>query len=609
VIPDVEVERVRESADIVAVIGEFVELKRAGTDYRGPCPFHQGTHRNFSVSPRKKIYYCFVCHEGGDVFTFLQKRLGVDWPGAVRMVAEKSGIELHEVTGARQDGPDPRLPLWEANAAAAQYFQRVLWEDESARPAREYLAERGVDRELADRFELGFSPREIGLMRAHLNTLGIDDARQLEAGLLVRRDADEEPRPRFRHRLMFPILDTTSRHVGFGGRVIGTGEPKYLNSAESAVFAKGHLLYNLQQAKLAIRRDDRLYIVEGYFDVIRLVAAGIDSVVAPLGTALTEDQAGLVTRYTKNVFLLYDSDKAGEKATFRAGDSLLRRGCSVRVVSLPAGDDPDTFVRKHGAEELAKAADASIDVFDRKVQILQRGGWFADLHRRRRAIDYLLPTIRACSDALLRGMYISRAAEVSGVDPRVLETEAGALGESPRGRQYTGEPQREAPVQPERSAPRPARPRASRPPERVTGEGFSAERELIRAMLKQRSLVERLTERVGPDSFQEPRYREIFATLLQPGPESSVQDLAAVMSPPAVEMMQSLLGEPDAIQDLDRTVEHSLARLDERQLARRNREIDRLIRMAAAGEKDQLMQEKESNGREIARLREVRERQ
>jgi len=205
-------------------------------------------------------------------------------------------------------------------------------------------------------------------------------------------------------------------------------------------------------------------------------------------------------------------------------------------------------------------------------------------------------------------MYISRAAEVSGVDPRVLESEAGAPGEA-RGRQYTGEPKREAPVPPARGEPRPARPRTARPPERVTGEGLSAERELIRAMLKQRSLVERLTERVGPDSFQEPRYREIFATLLEPGPERSVQELAAAMTPPAVEMMQSLLGEPDAIQDLDRTVEHSLARLDERLLARRNREIDRLIRMAGAGEKDQLMQEKESNRREIARLREPRERQ
>lgn len=607
-IPDVEVERVRESADIVAVIGEHVELKRAGTDYRGPCPFHQGTHRNFSVSPKKKIYYCFVCHEGGDVFTFLQKRLGMDWPAAVRLVAEKSGIELHEVRGARQEGPDARLPLWEANAAAAQYFERVLWEEESARPARDYLAQRSVDRALAVKFGLGFAPREIGLMRAYLNTLGIDDARQLEAGLLVRRTDDEEPRPRFRQRLVFPIFDTTARHVGFGGRVIGSGEPKYLNSAESSVFAKGQLLYNLQQAKLAIRRDDRLYIVEGYFDVIRLVDAGIDSVVAPMGTALTDDQAALVTRYTKNVFLLYDSDKAGQKATFRAGDALLRKGCSVRVVSLPAGEDPDTYVQKHGAAGLAAATEAAIDVFDRKVQILQRGGWFADLHRRRRAIDYLLPTIRACTDALLRGMYIARAAEVSGVDPRVLETEAGAAA-TPRGRAPTPEPTHRPASHGSRVDPPSERSRAPRPAPRATGEGLSAERELVRAMLKQRSLVERLTERVGPDSFHEPRYREIFATLLDPGPERSVQELAAAMTQPAVEMMQSLLGEPDAIQDIDRTVEHSLARLDERHLARRNREIDRLISMAGADEKNQLMQEKTSNRREIARLREGRERQ
>jgi DNA primase len=267
-------------------------------------------------------------------------------------------------------------------------------------------------------------------------------------------------------------------------------------------------------------------------------------------------------------------------------------------------------VQKQGAAGLAAATEASIDVFDRKVQILQRGGWFSDLHRRRRAIDYLLPTIRACTDALMRGMYIARAAEVSGVDPRVLETEAGA-GPTSRGRPAIPALQKQGqlPPTPGRDARAPERPRAERPPPRVTGEGLSAERELVRAMLKQRSLLERLTERVGPDSFHEPRYREIFATLLDPGPERSVQELAAVMTQPAVEMMQSLLGEPDAIQDLDRTVEHSLARLDERQLARRNREIDRLISMAGADEKNQLMQEKTSNRREIARLREGRERQ
>lgn len=599
-IPDNEVERVRESADIVGVIGEYVELKRQGADFRGPCPFHQGTHRNFSVSPKKRLYYCFVCHEHGDVFTFVQKRLGLDWPGSVRLVAEKTGIELHEVKSTRNEGPDPREPLWEANAAAAQYFQRMLWEDDLGRPAREYLAQRAVTRELADRFGLGFAPREIGLMRAHLNTIGIDDAKQLEAGLLVRRSEDEEPRPRFRQRLVFPILDLSSRTVGFGGRLIAPGEPKYLNSAESAVYSKGSLLYNLNQARLGARREDRVFVVEGYFDVMRLVGAGVDSVVAPLGTALTEGQAELIKRYSKNVFLLYDSDKAGLKATFRAGDILLKQGLSVRVVSLPNGEDPDTFVQKQGKDALERATTASIDVFDRKVQILERGGWFADLHRRRKAVDYLLPTIRACADPVMRDLYLARAAEASKVDRRVLEDEAGASPD--RGRRAAERPAAPPPPPPEQERPRPVR---SRP--RAKGPAISAEQLLVRAMLGERSVIERVAERFGPDSFQDPTYQEIFEHLLERGESATIEELADGMSPQAIDVMQDLLAEPEAIQHLEKSVEDSLSRLELRQLEERNRAIDALIPMAHGEEKDLLVGEKVANQQVIGRLRQARD--
>ncbi|MFN8581939.1 MAG: DNA primase [Gemmatimonadaceae bacterium] len=428
-IPDEDVERVREMADIVAIIGEHVSLKKAGADFRGPCPFHQGTHRNFSVSARRRMYHCFVCGEGGDVFAFLQKRLGVDWPTAVRMAAQKSGIEIREIH-AKREGPDPREPLWEVNGAAQAYFERVLWDDALGEPAREYLSQRRVSEELARRFGVGFAPREIGLMRASLATLGFDDERQLQAGLLVRPEESAEVRPRFRQRLMFPIHDGGGRVVGFGGRLIGPGEPKYLNTGETAAFTKGKLLYGLHMARNAMRRAERGLVVEGYVDVVRLVDAGVDEVVAPLGTALTSDQAALLTRYTKNVFLLYDSDKAGLKATFRAGDVLLACGASVRVVTLPDGDDPDTFVLKHGREALERQLDTAIDVFERKVQLLQRGGWFSDLHRRRKAIDRLLPTLRAVSDPLTRDMYVGRAAEASGLDRQVLWNEVA--GPEPR---------------------------------------------------------------------------------------------------------------------------------------------------------------------------------
>ena len=423
-IPDEDVERVRDHADIVQIIGEHVNLRRVGSDWRGPCPFHQGTHRNFSVSPKKRMYYCFVCHAGGDVFNFLQKRLGLDWPSAVRSVAEKSGIEIREVE-TRREGPDPREPVWEINAAAAEYFQRILWSEDLGLGARDYLAKRNVSREAGEQFGLGFAPREIGLLRSYLNTLGYDDDRLLNAGLLVKREEGEEPRPRFRGRLMFPIYDASGRLSGFGGRLIGPGEPKYLNSSDSATFTKGRLLYGLNWARHAIRRDERLLLVEGYFDVVRLVLAGIESVIAPMGTALTEDQAAMIARQTKNVFLLYDSDTAGQKATFRAGDLLLAQGVSVRVVTLPDGEDPDTFVNAHGRAALEAHIDAAVNVFDRKVQILERQGWFADLHRRRRAIDRLLPTIRATTDLVTRDMYIARASEASGVDRNVLSREAG----------------------------------------------------------------------------------------------------------------------------------------------------------------------------------------
>jgi len=454
VIPDETIEQVRDSADIVGIIGEYVPLKRTGADFRGPCPFHQGTRRNFSVSPSKRMYHCFVCNESGDVFKFLTKRLGVDWPEAVRMVGEKVGIEVRD-TQVRRDGPDPREPFWELNATAAAYFRQLLWDEEIGAPARAYLAERDLSRDVAEEFDLGFAPREIGLMRNYMNTLGFDDARLLEAGLLTRPDQESEPRPRFRSRLIFPILDVAGRHVGFGGRLLGPGDVKYLNSAETPVFSKGKLLYGLNRSRNAIRRADRALIVEGYFDAVRLMAAGIEEVVAPLGTALTEMQATLLRKYTRNVFLLYDSDSAGLKATFRSGDELLRQGFAVRVVTLPPREDPDSFVRLYGAAAMEQQLENAIDVFERKIQILERAGWFGELQKKRRALDRLLPTIRATSDPIMRDLYVSRAGEITGVDRKILLNELGTQRVT-------------TPPTPQRGTPGPIK-RVSRVPDSVVG--------------------------------------------------------------------------------------------------------------------------------------------
>jgi DNA primase len=600
-ISDETIERVREAADIVQIIGEHVNLKRTGADFRGPCPFHQGTHRNFSVSPRRGIYYCFVCHEGGDVFTFLQKRLGMEWPAAVRHVADRVGIEVRE-TETRPQEKDAREPFWEINAAAAAYFRDMLWHEETGKPARDYLALRRVSREIADRFGLGFAPRDLDAMREHLNALGYDDAKLAEAGLLVTREETNELRPRFRNRLIFPIHDAPGHHVGFGGRLIGPGEAKYLNSADSPIFSKSRLLYGLNWAKHAIRREDRVIIVEGYFDAVRLLSAGLDPVVAPLGTALTEQQATILARYTRTAFLLYDSDRPGLKATFRAGDELLRHGFSVQVVTLPEGEDPDSFVDTNGPDALRAQLDRSVDVFERKVQLLERAGWFTDLRRKRRALDRLLPTIRATADALTRDLYLTRMSEASGVAKDLLGREADETAGRAR---YAGPPARTSDREPPPSVEQPVRARGRERRVRnrqAAGRGESAERELVRVMVHERGEVDALAERFDPADFQNPLLREIFQTLVKLGDEASIEDLSSALTPDAVEEMQALLEEPDALVDVRRTIDDSLAALRVREIKTRMKEIQRLMILADGETKDLLNDEKVKLQRDVLAL-------
>ncbi|HET6761210.1 MAG TPA: toprim domain-containing protein, partial [Gemmatimonadaceae bacterium] len=433
-------------------------------------------------------------------------------------------------------------------------------------------------------FGIGFAPREIGLLRNYMNTLGFDEARLVAAGLLVPGDDGSEPRPRFRGRLMFPILDSAGRNIGFGGRLIGPGEPKYLNSPESAVFSKGKTLYGLNWAKNDVRREDQVLVVEGYFDVVRLMTAGVTTVVAPMGTALTDAQAAALRKLTKNVFLLYDSDKAGLQATFRSGDELLRQGVSVRVVTLPEGEDPDTFVRTHGASALTPHLKDAVDVFDRKIQLLERAGMFAELQKKRRALDRLLPTVRAASDEIMRDLYITRTSEVSGVAREVLERELAG---------------KSAPPPP--SAARAIGPRIS-PAARVRrGErraqhlerGASAERELIRAMLFVRSRVEQITERLGQESFREPQYRAIYLALIAAGPEATIEEVSAYLDEDSVGAVEEILAEGSYQIDPERTISDSLATLRARDLDRRAAELDRIIPLAEGAQKDKLIAEKE----------------
>ena len=436
-IPQETIERIRDASDLVALIGETVKLRRVGSDFRGPCPFHGGKNPNFSVSTRTNMYHCFKCGESGDVFTFLQKHGGMDWPTSVRAAADRAGIVIVETRGSREDARDAREPVWALLGAAAELFRETLWSPDGAAP-QAYLAARGLDRVACDRFEIGFAPNDADVLRSRLGALGYNEMQLLDAGLLVKREDDGKVRARFRGRVMFPIFDAAGHPVGFGGRLIGPGEPKYLNSSDSPVFSKGQLLYGLNWAKNSIRKDDQALVVEGYMDVVRCHLAGATQAVAGLGTALTDGQAQLLTRYSKNVFLLYDSDAAGQKATFKAAKALLQEKAAVRVVTLPDGDDPDTFVAKSGRAGLDRALHAGTDVFERQLQLLDRRGYFGDLSKARQAIDKVLDTLRATADPVTRSLYIASLSDRTRVAVPVIEKE---VAEQPTARRASSAPQ------------------------------------------------------------------------------------------------------------------------------------------------------------------------
>jgi DNA primase len=578
-IPDDIVEQVRDSADLVGIIGEAVELKRTGSDYRGPCPFHGGTHRNFAVIPKKGRYYCFVCHESGDVFSWLMKRLGLDYPSAVRELARRSGIVIPE--GPGRSGPDPREPLFEAVAVAQDWFGRQLLESSEAAVARDYLQRREVSLETGAVFGLGYAPPGKGFLAA-MAELGLAESTLLQAGLTAKRD-DGTIIPRFRGRLLFPIHDLRGRVSGFGGRLLGPGEPKYLNSPESGIFHKGKQLYNQHQAKAAIRKEETVILVEGYFDVLRLVLAGVEHVVAPLGTALTPEQAAMLKRVTPSAILLYDSDPAGLRATFRAGDELLRQGMRVKVATLPEGEDPDSLVKAGGAAALQPVLRDAMDLLERKIQLLELKGWFEGVEHQRDALDRLLPTIRAAADPITRDLYLKTVSERTGVSRTVLQQQVAAAARS-----------LEAMA---RASDGPGAPRLA--PRRKVD---PAERDLLRVLIKDQAWLKRALTEVPPEWFETAELREIFENLRRSPENANTAIFLEQLSPGARKAWDALDSfEPKyGTLDLDATYVACRGLLEVRPLRRELKELDRRMRKISPTDYDLLVQEKRRLKQEIS---------
>lgn len=578
-IPDDQVEEVRARADIVDIVGELVPLKKAGREYKANCPFHEERTPSFYVVPDKGFYKCFGCGKSGDVFSFIMERLGLDFVEAVKHVAGRTGVEVREISRQREE-EDPHRPFYELNAFAREWFRERLVDPATGAAAQAYLKGRGIEPEVAERFGLGYAPDEWRALRDAAAKHGLDEDLMVELGLLGRRDRDNETYDRFRGRIIFPIEGLSGKVIAFGGRILDSGDkndaPKYLNSPESPIYHKGRNLYGLSWARHTIRREESAIVVEGYMDVVSLAAHGFENVVAPLGTAMTQEQAKLLGRYTQRIFLLFDSDAAGLKATFRAGDVLLEEGLHPAVVTLPPGEDPDTMVRGQGSEALQTHLDGALDVLDRKLQILSERDFFSSIERTREAVDRLLPTLRAAADPALRDIYVAKVADRTGVRRETLEAE---LRKAPAG-----------PVRPRVEAPTVPAPTTHRIPK------SGGERMLLLLMTKGADYVDRAGERLGAEDFVDPSYRAIFQALLE---DPDLRSPPTSMDPVAAQRLQEILADPEELAHAGRVFDDSVARIRVATLSRKIQELDRSIEQAQdQGQKLVLTEEKARLSRE-----------
>jgi DNA primase len=440
-IPEERIEEIRNRVNIVDLVSEYVTLKKAGRNYLGSCPFHKEKTPSFTVNAEKQIYHCFGCGEGGNAFSFLMKINNMTFPETVRHLAGKLGIPLpaREFTPEEKGREDLREILLRVNHLAASYYARTLRLPAGTR-GKAYLEKRGIKPEVIETFQLGYAPEVSPPLRDHLQREKVSLKHAEQAGLLVSRK-DGDYYDRFRGRLMFPIEDVNGNVIAFGGRIIGEGEPKYLNSPESPIYVKGRNLYGLARAKNAIRRDETLIIVEGYFDLLALWNHGIPNVAATLGTALTREHVDLIRRYTGAVALTFDTDTGGKAALERSMSLFLERGLRAKAVVLPDGKDPDEFISKHGKEaflvEIGRAR-ALVDYYIDEVI-----GQGTNIDDRRGALKDAIPFMAGISDAAERGQFMKRVSERLGVDEELVRSEvsrhrpAGRQEEAPAPRRVT----------------------------------------------------------------------------------------------------------------------------------------------------------------------------
>lgn len=551
-IPPETIDRIRDATDIVAVVGEHVQLKRSGKTWKGLCPFHQEKTPSFIVNPDRQIFKCFGCGEGGDVFHFLMEVEKLSFREAAELLANAAGVPIPKSSWS---GPEEQS-VYPVLEWAAGFYRREL-AGRTGGAAREYLERRGLSEETVERFGLGWAPPGwSNLLNAAGNRWGLPLL--LRAGLVVESDRGTHY-DRFRERLVIPIRSALGRTVGFGARTLGNDEPKYLNSPETEVFNKGRTLYGLSEARSELKQADRVIVVEGYLDAMSLAQAGIENVVASCGTAFTEDQARVLRRYVDRAVLVFDGDTAGLRAAWKSAGVFLGEGLDVHIVTLPGNHDPDSFVREQGAEAMQAALDEAPGVvgFARR-SLLDRLEKREDLVK---AFAYLAARI---DDPIRRRILVQEAAEQFRFDEGTLAAEGDRLRGETRSR----------------SAARPAAPERKDVLGRIYMAGLLSEERVHEADL------------VPPGAFRESGLRRVYARWQELRESGEMNPKGRLLED---EALRSLTAEILAEEAAGTPFPDAAARIQERVRAARGRELKEAIQEAESqgrsSEVDRLLRE------------------
>ncbi len=433
-IPEDIITRVLERTDIAELIGSYTPLKRAGKNFKALCPFHNEKTPSFVVTPDKQIFHCFGCGAGGNAVSFVMKQERMEFPEALRWLAEKAGIEIPEDPGGPQnDGTRERI--FAANASAVEYFHEnlVKGREREVEVAREYLKGRKLGLEMVKRFKIGYAYEAWDGLIRHLQGKGFEASIIEKSGLVVERSGKSGSYDRFRGRVIFPIFDYRDRPVAFGARALKKDEKaKYINSPETPVYTKGRHLYGFNWAKEAVGREDRVIIVEGYLDFIRPFCAGVEHVAASQGTALTPDQIRLVRRYTRNITMLFDMDTAGQSAALRSLDVLLEEDMDVKVAALAQGEDPDSFIQKYGADDFKRRVGEAKSLFDFKLERLVQEFGAGTVEGRGVICTEMLATIEKVKSEIVKNGYLKElAARLNVTEDVVLRERRNILNKRP----------------------------------------------------------------------------------------------------------------------------------------------------------------------------------